>query len=63
MLRSDVLRAVRKLRGEYLESRLFMYTDELSLAHAVRQAGYKTIIARRAAVCHKTVQRPFGKTP
>jgi hypothetical protein len=55
MLRSDVLRAVRKLRGEYLESRLFFYGDELSLAHAVRQAGYRTVVARRAAACHKSM--------
>jgi GT2 family glycosyltransferase len=62
MLRSDVLRAVRKLRGEYLESRLFMYLDEFSLAHAVRRAGYKTIVARRAAACHKSVHTPGGKS-
>jgi hypothetical protein len=61
MLRRDVLRAVRKLRGEYLESRLFMHCDELSLAQAVREAGYKTIVARRAAACHKTVHTPGGK--
>ncbi|MGB7590514.1 MAG: glycosyltransferase family 2 protein, partial [Terriglobia bacterium] len=62
MLRSDVLRAVHKLRGEYLESRLFMYWDELSLGHAVRQVGYKTIVARRAAACHKVVHSPGGKS-
>lgn len=62
MLRSDVLGAVRKLRGEYLESRLFWYGDELPLAHAVRQAGYKTIVARRAAVCHKSVHSLGAKS-
>jgi len=62
MLRSDVLRALRKLRGEYLESRLFMYWDELSLGHAVRQLGYKTIVARRAAACHNSRRSPGGKS-
>lgn len=62
MLRSDVLRAVRKLRGEYLESRLFMYADEWPLAHAIRQVGYKTIVARRAAAFHKVAHSPGGKS-
>ena len=62
LLRRDTLRAVRKLRGEYLESRLFWYGDELPLARAVRQAGYKTIVARRAAVCHKSVHSLGAKS-
>ena len=56
MLRSDVLRAVRKLRGEYLESRLFMYGDASSLAHAVRKAGYRTIVARRRRLPQERAQ-------
>jgi GT2 family glycosyltransferase len=62
LLRRDTLRAVRKLRGEYLESRLFMYVDELSLAHAVRQVGYKTVVARRAAARHKGRRSPGGQS-
>jgi hypothetical protein len=62
MLRRDTLRAVRKLRGEYLESRLFMYWDELSFAHAARQAGYKTVVARRAVARHKSRYGPGGKS-
>jgi hypothetical protein len=62
MLRSDVLRAVRKLRGEYLESRLFMYCDEYSLAHAVRQTDYRAIVARRAAASHNFVHSSDGKS-
>jgi GT2 family glycosyltransferase len=62
MLRSDVLRAVHKLRGEYLASRLFMYADEWPLAHAVRQAGYRTVAARRAATFHKVAHSPGGKS-
>jgi len=62
MLRSDALRAVRKSRGEYLESRLFMYWDELSFAHAARQAGYKAVVATRATACHKSRRGPGGKS-
>jgi len=62
MLRSDVLRAVRKLRGEYLESRLFMYCDEFSLAGAVRKVGARTVVAMRAAVCHNVEHGPGGKS-
>lgn len=62
MLRSDALRAVRKVRGEYLESRLFMYWDEVSFAHVARQAGYKTVVARRAIAYHKGRRSPGGKS-
>jgi hypothetical protein len=60
LIRGEALRAVWRSRGEYFEDRLFMYGDELPLAYALRKAGFRCLIAKRAMVRHKYAQSSGG---
>jgi hypothetical protein len=54
MVRSDVLRAIHRSRGEYLETRLFAHWDETALCFAAGREGFRTVVAKNAVVYHQT---------
>jgi GT2 family glycosyltransferase len=61
LVRRDVLHAVCKRRGFYLNIYLFAYGDELDFCFVARQAGYKSIVARRAVASHHAGNRLQGR--
>jgi len=60
VIRADALRVVRQARGEYLDDHLFMSFDELPMAYALRQAGFRCVIAKRAMARHKNAYSSGG---
>lgn len=60
LVRKEALEAVQSLAGEYLDSGLFLYGEELSLCCTALKAGYSTVVARRAVVRHGKAQSSGG---
>jgi GT2 family glycosyltransferase len=52
LVRKDLLEAVRKVQGTYLDDRLFLYVEDVALSLAAQQLGYKTVQATRAVGYH-----------
>ena len=49
----DVLLAVHKSTGHYLNDKIFMYYDELDFCSSARKLGYKSFIVQNAVIFHK----------
>lgn len=54
LISAATLRDVFASRGEYLNSRLFMYLDEFEFHYHTRKLGYKSVMTKRALVRHKS---------
>jgi GT2 family glycosyltransferase len=57
----QVLETIYRHRREYLKESLFAYGDEIEFCWVARRAGYRTVIANGAAVCHDSARR--GQAP
>ncbi len=60
LIARDVLEAMRKSTGQYLDDGLFLYGDELQLCGQARKLGYTTVVASRAWVYHRQASASGG---
>jgi GT2 family glycosyltransferase len=60
LIRSDVLRSIWSVLGEYLRANLFMYSEEIMLSYDARKAGYQSVVAEKACVRHKKAASSGG---
>ena len=61
LIRRDTLQQVYASTGRYLDTRLFLYGDELEFCCAARKAGYKSVTTRRALVYHGEAKSSGGR--
>jgi len=61
LMRSEALRAVFKMKGEYLHERFFMYLEDIGISLRARKLGYRCIRATDAVVWHKGAASSGGK--
>jgi len=61
LLRSEMLRAVFSIQGEYLHERFFMYLEDVGISVRSRKLGYRCIRAHDAVVWHKGAASSGGK--
>ncbi len=57
----DLLERAHQLRGEYLRGAFFAYCEEVEFCWVAHRAGFQTVIANAAIVCHGPGKRP--RTP
>lgn len=60
LIARDVLEAMRKSTGHYLDDALFLYGDELQLCGQARKLGYATVVVSRAWVYHRQASASGG---
>jgi GT2 family glycosyltransferase len=61
LIRSAALEAVHRSRGCYLDSKLFLYGEDIEICEAARQAGYRTVMAWRAVIYHEAASSSGGQ--
>jgi hypothetical protein len=61
LITRDVLEAMRKSVGHYMDDALFLYGEEMLLCGQARQLGYATVVASRALVCHREASASGGR--
>ena len=61
LIRRDALQAVFASTGRYLDSRLFLYGDELEFCSAARRVGYRSIMTKRGVVYHGEAKSSGGR--
>lgn len=53
LLTKEVLETIRRMRGEYLNSKLFAYQDELDLCCLAARCGFPSLMAGEAIAYHR----------
>ena len=48
-------------RGGYLNDKFFLYCEDAEICEAARRAGYRTVLARRAAIFHEAASSSGGQ--
>jgi hypothetical protein len=61
LMRSEMLRAVFSMKGEYLHERFFMYLEDVGISVRARRLGYRCIRANDGVVWHKGAASAGGK--
>jgi GT2 family glycosyltransferase len=61
LVRRDVLEAVERFQGSYLDERLFLYGDDFALSLVASNLGYKPHLAKRATGHHRGMTSTGGK--
>ena len=56
-----VLQDVYRLRGSYLDDKLFLYGEDGEFCEIARRAGYRTIRANRAVIYHEAASSSGGQ--
>ena len=60
LIRRDTLTDVFESTGRYLDSRLFLYNEEVEFCINAQKLGYKTVCAKDAVVYHKAFSSSNG---
>ena len=61
LIRRAALQDVYRLRGCYLDEKLFLYGEDMEICEAARRAGYGTVMACRAVVHHGAASSSGGQ--
>ncbi len=61
LVRRDVLEAVYRSTGHYLDDDLFLYWEEVDFCGQARKLGYKSVVANRALVYHGEAASSGGR--
>jgi len=61
LIRTDVLEAVHRSTGHYLDDALFLYVEEAEFCGQARKLGYKSVVANRALVYHGEAASSGGR--
>ena len=61
LIRNDALREMYATTGCYLDSRLFMYCEEIEFCCIARKVGYESVTAKKGVVYHKEAHSSGGR--
>ena len=61
LVRRDVLEAVKRFQGSYLDERIFVYLEDFALSLVACNLGYKPHLAKRAIGHHRGMSGSGGK--
>ena len=61
LIRRAALQDVYRLRGCYLDEKLFLYGEDMEICEAAHRAGYRTVMARHAVVYHGAASSSGGQ--
>ncbi len=57
----NALQDIYRARGRYLDDQLFLYGEDVEICEAARRAGYRTVLACRAAIYHEPASGSGGQ--